>query len=140
MEQTTQALNVFIGLLRVSGKLEAVVKKDVKNYGLNITEFSVLEFLYHKGKQTPQTIQERILIASSSTTYVIDKLVAKGLAERKTNQADRRETYVAITDPGCQLMAEIFPQHATTIGRCFADFELDELLQLEKLLKKVKDN
>lgn len=140
MSQTTQALNAFIGLLRVSGKLEAVVKKDVKNYGLNITEFSVLEFLYHKGKQTPQTIQERILIASSSTTYVIDKLVAKGLAERKTNQADRRETYVVITDSGCQLMAEIFPQHAATIGRCFEDFELDELLQLEKLLKKVRDN
>jgi DNA-binding MarR family transcriptional regulator len=63
----------------------------------NITEFSVLELLLHKGPQTIQKIKEKILIASSSTTYVIDQLHKKGYVTRTPSEKDRRITYVELT-------------------------------------------
>lgn len=77
MDHQEEALKVYIGLLRSSSHLEQVAKQDVRCYGLNLTEFSVLELLYHKGTHTTQAIKEKILIASSSTTYVIDQLVKR---------------------------------------------------------------
>ncbi|WP_244933630.1 MarR family transcriptional regulator [Neobacillus mesonae] len=48
----------------------------VKNK-LGISEFSVLEVLYQKGKQTIQQIGNCILISSGSMTYCLDKLEKK---------------------------------------------------------------
>ena len=76
MDHQEEALKVYIGLLRSSSHLEQVAKQDVRCYGLNLTEFSVLELLYHKGTHHPSH-QRKILIASSSTTYVIDQLVKR---------------------------------------------------------------
>ncbi|MHA7764743.1 MarR family transcriptional regulator [Bacillus atrophaeus] len=44
-----------------------------------MTEFSVLEVFYQRGKQTIQQIRKNILISSSSMTYIIDSLEQRGL-------------------------------------------------------------
>lgn len=49
MNQQQEALKAYIGLLRTSHRLEQLAKQDVTCYDLNITEFSVLELLLHKG-------------------------------------------------------------------------------------------
>ena len=45
-------------------------------------------------------VKNKILIASSSTTYVIDQLVKKGYVKRELCQADKRVTYAEITEEG----------------------------------------
>lgn len=137
MNRQDIALGTFVSLMRGSNKFEKIVKDDVSFYQLNITEFSVLELLFHKGKQTTQTIKEKILIASSSTTYVIDQLENKGYVERQVSEKDRRVTYVHISEKGKTLMEDIFPQHAETIKNCFSNLEANELEQLLKLLAKM---
>lgn len=64
---------------------------------MNPTEFAVLELLYHKGQQPLQQIGGKILLASGSITYVVDKLEKKGFLERVACPNDRRVTYAAIT-------------------------------------------
>src|SRR5690606_4747450 len=89
-EKTDRALHVFVVLSRAYKTLMDYVKQDVKQYGLNLTEFAVLELLYHKGSQTIQQIGNRILLASGSITYVIDQLCKKGLLKRRPCEIDRR--------------------------------------------------
>ena len=48
MDRTEHSLKAFIGLNRALDTLEKIVQQDVKNYGLNVTEFAVLELLYSK--------------------------------------------------------------------------------------------
>ncbi|MHC5269584.1 MarR family winged helix-turn-helix transcriptional regulator [Enterococcus sp. LJL98] len=139
MNRQEKSLQALIAVLRTSGALEMIVRKDVSCYGLNLTEFSVLELLYHKGFQTTQTIKNKILIASSSTTYVVDQLEKKGYVQRLLCQEDKRVTYVEITDAGRVLMEEIFPIHAKKIATYFEKLTEEELVQLKELLKKVKE-
>ncbi|MGX7025805.1 MarR family winged helix-turn-helix transcriptional regulator [Vagococcus hydrophili] len=137
MNRRDQALGSFIGLMRGSSKLEKIVKKDVACYQLNLTEFSVMELLFHKGKQTTQGIKEKILIASSSTTYVIDQLEKKSYVDRLVDSEDKRVTFVTLSQKGQKLMEEIFPTHAKTIETSFSGLNDNELEQLLKLLAKL---
>lgn len=137
MNRNEEALKAFIGIRRTADLLEKHVAEDVKRYGLNINEFGVLELLYHKGSSPVQKIKEKILVASSSTTYVIDKLCAKGLVYRHQSEEDRRITLVSLSHEGYTLIDEIFPSHAIAIEVCFDSLNEEELSNLRTSLKKI---
>lgn len=137
MKRQEESLKAFVGIKRTNEFLEQVVKKDVKSYGLNITEFAVLELLYNKGEQPIQKVKERILIASSSTTYVIDKLCEKRFVKRRQDTVDKRISFASLTDKGESLMAEAFPLHAEKIEETFNVLDDAELKLLRTALKKI---
>lgn len=107
MDRTKQSLNVFVGMNRALDTLEQITK-DVKRYGLNITEFAVLELLYNKGPQPIQRIRNRVLIASSSISYVVSQLEDKGWITREKDKDDKRVYMACLTEKGQSQMADIF--------------------------------
>ena len=113
-----------IGILRASNLLVDDLKKTLKNYPINTTEFSVMEFLYSKGEKSIQEIRDRILLASGSATYVVDNLEKKGYVNRIVNETDKRVTYIKLTREG----------NTKTI---FSDLTNEELVTLKKILKKI---
>ena len=122
---------VVIGILRASNLLVADLKKTLKNYPINTTEFSVMEFLYSKGEKSIQEIRDRILLASGSATYVVDNLEKKGYVNRIVNETDKRVTYIKLTREGKDLINNIFPMHKKN------NLTNDELVKLKKILKKI---
>ncbi|MDM5250491.1 MULTISPECIES: MarR family transcriptional regulator [unclassified Lysinibacillus] len=137
MKEDNRNLKAFTVLFRAYQSIQDATKKDLLQYDLNQTEFSVLEFLYHHGEQPIQMIGKRILIASSSITYVIDKLEQKGFVYRHACPNDRRVTYVLLTSEGKTLMEEIFPKHEQKINDIFAVLDQQEMETMILSLKKV---
>ncbi|WP_238933531.1 MarR family winged helix-turn-helix transcriptional regulator [Brevibacillus choshinensis] len=130
------SLKLFVILSRAYRSISDVVTEDMKRYGLNPSEFMVLELLYHKGEQPIQHIGKKILLASGSTTYVIDKLESKKLLARRQCQEDRRVVFASITAKGRELMDEIFPQHRAVIQMLFEGVSEDQKMTLIELLKE----
>ncbi|MDQ0201381.1 MarR family 2-MHQ and catechol resistance regulon transcriptional repressor [Neobacillus ginsengisoli] len=97
----------------------------------------MLEVLYHKGMQTVQQICNRILLASGSMTYVIDKLEQKGLLKRNFCPEDRRVIHITITESGKKIMDKIFPQHRKVIEKLFDGIDQEEKQQIISVLKRV---
>ncbi|GIN84132.1 hypothetical protein J6TS2_05180 [Heyndrickxia sporothermodurans] len=60
------------------------------------------------------------MIASSSSTYVVDKLERKKLLIRKPCSKDGRITNVALTSIGKNLMNRVFPKHKLGIKDIFS--------------------
>ncbi|MTV23631.1 MarR family winged helix-turn-helix transcriptional regulator [Staphylococcus delphini] len=135
MQRTETALKTLIGIKRTNDMIDHIIRSDVKSYGLSVTAFAVLELLYNKGEHTIQRIQERILIASSSTTYVINSLENKGYLQRRQCTKDRRVSYISLTDKGQQLMDNIFPKHTKAIEQAFSILTDEELGTLQQTLK-----
>ena len=131
------SLKIFIVLSRSLQTIKKRVEEDIKCLGLNPTEFAVLELIYSKGDQPVQKIGEKVLIASSSITYVVDKLEKKKLIVRKPCSKDRRITYVAITDEGTELMKEVFPKHRTAMKEICGGLDSKEKEVLIEYLKKL---
>ena len=134
------SLKSFVVLMKSSKVLQEVVKKDISNYAMQTSDFTVLETLFHKGKLTIRQISESVLINAGSITYVIDKLETKGLLERSDCKEDRRVVYIQLTEQGKQFMAEIFPKHQKVIEDIFSDLTTDEKKVLIELLKRVGKN
>jgi len=137
VDRTQISLNTFVGLNRTLDHLMKIVKTDVQRYGLNVTEFAVMELLYNKGDQPIQRIGNRVLIASSSITYVVDKLEEKGCIVRQRNEKDKRVTNASLTDKGRSMMDEIFPDHASTLESTFSVLTDEEITVLQTTLKKL---
>lgn len=131
------SLKLFIVLCRAFRTISEIVKKDIKGYGLNLTEFEMLELLHHKGAQTIQEIGGKVLLTSGSMTYVVDQMEKKGLVRRLVCENDRRVTYVEETAQGAQLMDSIFPAHTRCIESIFSALDEQELTLMTTLLKRV---
>lgn len=137
MSRETETLKTYIALMRVHGLFEKVVKEDAGRYNLNLTEFAVMELLYNRGEQPIQKIGQRILIASSSTTYVVDKLCNKGFVERRPDEKDRRVTFASITEEGRELMEKLYPEHAKRLMNLFEELSLSEITDMRDKLKRI---
>ncbi len=53
------SLKLFVVLAKAQRSIADLVKEDIQRYGLNPTEFGVLELLYHEGEQPLQKIGEK---------------------------------------------------------------------------------
>ena len=126
-----------IGIMRASNLLVDDLKKTLKNYPINVTEFSVMEFLYSKGEKSIQEIRDRILLASGSATYVVDNLEKKGYITRNVSEKDKRVTYIRLTEEGMKLIDDIFPVHKKNTKRIFEKINEKELVILKEILKKI---
>ncbi|MED4126639.1 MarR family winged helix-turn-helix transcriptional regulator [Shouchella miscanthi] len=138
MKETDQdSLKLFTVLSRAMQTVKSHVETDIRKHGFNPTEFAVLELLYSKGDQTVQKIGQKVLIASSSITYVVDKLEKKAMIVRKPSPTDRRVTYVSITQKGINWMDAVFPQHAQALSSIFSPLNEQEKKAMITYLKRV---
>lgn len=137
MTREQLSLKALTVMLRAFQSTQDVIKQDMTKYGLNPTEFAVLELLYSKGEQQIQHIGKKILLSSSSMTYVIDKLEQKGHIERKPCATDRRVIFAHITEKGKKFMEEAFPMHEKMITELFSVLTEEELETVIPLVKKV---
>ncbi|MBV7508657.1 MarR family transcriptional regulator [Bacillus sp. sid0103] len=129
----------FLILMQTSKAIHDRIKEEMTKNKLGITEFSVLEVLYQKGKQTIQQIGNCILVSSGSMTYVIDKLEQRGLLGRHACPDDRRVIHVTLTDNGGELMNEIMLKYHELVDDMFDSLNSDEAETLVNLLKKVRN-
>jgi len=137
MEQPNPNLKALTVMVRAVDALHEVIKQDVAKSGLNPTDFSVLELLYHKGRQPIQLIGKKVLITSGSITYVIDKLEKKNYVVRKACPEDRRVTFAELTPDGQNLMDTIFPEHEQAINQVFQGIDQAEIELFIKTAKKI---
>ncbi|WML54932.1 MarR family transcriptional regulator [Neobacillus sp. PS3-12] len=128
----------YLVLMQTSKAVQERIRLEMSENNLTITEFSVLEVLYLKGKQTIQQVGHSILISSGSMTYVIDKLEQRGLLHRSACPEDRRAIYVTLTENGKELMESIMPKHHELVDYMLGALSNDEADTLVKLLNKIK--
>src|SRR5213594_1017242 len=128
-------LKLWIVLARAFDAVNRHSRASIARFGLGTTEFGVLEVLYHKGELPVCEVQRRILVESSSTTYVVDKLCDRGLVRRRPSPTDRRVTLLALTPAGRRLIARIFPPHAAAMRGAVAALQRREQARAARLLR-----
>src|SRR5437762_8498965 len=95
-------LKLWIVLARAFDAVERHSRASISRFGLGTTEFGVLEVLYHKGELPVCEVQRRILVESSSTTYVVDKLVKRGQDRSEEHTSELQSPMYLV----CRLLLE----------------------------------
>ncbi len=131
------ALKLWVVLARSYDAVRRLTRADIVGHGLTEGEFAVLEALYHKGPLLQGDVQRRVLVSSGGITYLVDRLVARGLVERRPCPEDRRAIYAALTEEGRALLARIFPAHAAAVERAVSGLDEAERGTAIDLLRKL---
>lgn len=124
-------------LFRATNQIEKIIAEDVAQYGLNPSEFGALEVLYHKGPLPIQSICEKVLIASSSMSYVIENLIRKDFILKTKDIQDKRYHIVELTNKGRDLMNDIYPKHVQKLRKYIDILNQEDELSLQLNLKKL---
>jgi MarR family 2-MHQ and catechol resistance regulon transcriptional repressor len=131
------ALKLFVVLSRAAHAVGMRAQRDVEGRGLSLTDFGVMEALYHKGPLPLGEIGHRVLRQSGSITYAVDKLEARGWVRRQPSTDDQRVTFAELTCAGRELMDSVFPGHSETIAEIMAVLTPEEQETTITLLKRL---
>ncbi len=110
-----RALGSYVKLMRAAESVTARIHRHLAEVNLTISQFGVLEAIYHLGPLSQVELGKKILKTSGNMTMVIDNLEQRGLARRERNAEDRRYFTVHLTEAGEKLLHEFFPRHAARI-------------------------
>jgi MarR family transcriptional regulator, 2-MHQ and catechol-resistance regulon repressor len=130
-------LKTLIALTRATQDVQRREQRTIKEGGLTVSQFAVLEILYHKGDLRISEIIEKALSTGGNMTVVIDNLVKEDLVKRCNDPKDRRVNLISITDKGRKLVSDIFPKHVENINEVFSTLTEEEKGHLISLLKKL---
>ncbi len=134
------ALSVFTKLMRAAEAVSSSVHREIVDAKLTISQFGVLEALYHLGPMCQKDLAGKILKSCGNITMVIDNLEKRDLVLRKRKIEDRRYYEVTLTSEGHRLIENLFPLHADRIARRFAALDAEEMRILAALLRKIGKN
>lgn len=133
----TDALKIYTQLMRAANTVTEKMHKHLLRHKLSISQFGVLEALYHLGPLCQKDIGAKILKTSGNITLVIDNCEKRGLVKREKNPADRRRVTVNLTRSGYELIEEIFPKHSKIAQEVFSVLDPVEQQSLGRILKKL---
>ncbi|CAN5843699.1 MarR family transcriptional regulator [soil metagenome] len=132
-----RALSAYVKLARAAAAAEGRINAHLSDYGLTLSQFGVLEALYHLGPLYQHELATKILKSSGNMTLVIDNLCKRGLVERRRDEVDRRYICVHLTPEGSALIENMFPKHVKGVVATFGVLSAEEQMQLADLCRKL---
>ena len=133
-------LQLVIALARSYQAIEQGVRPHLAEQGLGMTEFAVLEVLYHKGALPLGEIRDRILVTGASTSYVVKKLEQRGFMRRRICAEDQRIVFGELTPKGRALIDEVFPAHVDRLRQIMAGLSVSEKRAAARLLRRLSQH
>lgn len=132
-----RALDSYIKLMRAADSIAARIERLLKAQGLTISQFGVLEALFHLGPMCQRQLGTKLLKSNGNITTVAENLERRDLIRRVRSEEDRRFVTVHLTERGEELIREIFPGHVKTIQGEMNHLPPQDLEELGRLCRKL---
>lgn len=116
------------------------ISQELKEFDATEPQFNVLWILRSRRGEpiTVKEIQEKMVQRSSNVTRLIDKLLSKGMVERKECAANRRKLDITITQKGIDFLEKLERKVEHFHQSMRNNLDEKELKQLLKLINKLK--
>jgi DNA-binding MarR family transcriptional regulator len=130
-----------MGLIGRISRLERVLRPALDavftEHGLESWEFDVLATLRRSGTPYELVVGELLhsmMVTSGTMTNRIDRLVGRGLVERRSAADDRRLVIVKLSETGRTLIDRVLPAHATNLSRLVSGLTEPDRAELDRVL------
>ena len=135
--QERLALSTYVKLMRAANSARSHAAQSLNETNLTLTQFAVLEALYHLGAMSLSDIARKVLTTGGNLTMVVGNLEKLGLARRQSCPEDRRVLIVVLTAKGKTLLRDVFPRHSAAIVEFLSVLSPEEQGQLGDLCRKL---
>ncbi len=129
----------IIGRLhRIGLLLDRRLDEVYASFDLSYAEFDILATLRRAGapyQRRAGELADHTMVTSGGLTKRVDRLIARGLVERRPEASDARGRLVGLTDAGLALVDEAFTAHMTGEHRIIEELGTDAET-LEPILRR----
>ena len=136
---TTPFLPALRELASAYQAFEAYSAAHIRTLDLTPAQFDIIATLGNTPGMPFKELGEKTLITKGTLTGVVDRLTDKKLVQRVASPSDGRSQTVQLTPQGVALFERIFPDHLAHLQRAFTKLSPDELVNLEKSLRHLRE-
>ena len=136
-DEEKTALDCYIKLQRAAETSLARTTTHLSDYKLTVSQFAILEALYHLGQLSQGELATKLLRSASNISIVLKAIEKRGLIKRQRDPADNRYVLVEITPAGRSLLASFIDQHVAGIVADMSVLTAVEQEELGRLCRKL---
>ncbi|RVU39589.1 MarR family transcriptional regulator [Hwanghaeella grinnelliae] len=129
----------LIALRRILRATELYARDLAQAAGMTPAQLRVLQVVDEKGGATPKALANQMSVSQATVTALVDKLVARGMVERRSSEQDRRQINVVMTALGESTLEHAPDALQQRYVRAFEDLADWEQAQLVSSLERVAD-
>lgn len=139
--KTENDLDILKEIFTVLKLTNKYCDKICKEFNITQVQFEVLYLLYISGDNSIKmsTLGDKLEMARSGITNLVDRMTLAGLVIRRSNVDDRRIINVILTVKGNKIMKEIFLNNEIFKVSILDFIQQDEKELLCKLIIKIKE-
>lgn len=130
--------------ISASNTLNHQLSADLQHqHGITLADYEILvQLSEHPDRQMRMSeLAEATLASRSRLTHQVDRLVKRGLVERKECELDRRGFFAVLTDSGWDAIVAAAPDHVTSVRRYLVDLlSPEEFAALGAACQRIADN
>nr|WP_042223301.1 MarR family transcriptional regulator [Oceanobacillus manasiensis] len=118
----------------ISGIIKQNGRKILNNYPITSPQFVALQWLLEEGDLTIGELSNKISLAFSTTTDLVDRMERNELVERVRDSKDRRVVRIHVLKKGETIIEEVIQKRQEYLGEVLDKFSLEQTEQLSELL------
>jgi DNA-binding MarR family transcriptional regulator len=110
---SSPARDAVVAIVRAYGVVQRLMEPYFDTFGLTPPQFQLLTIVNRLGggDLTQRRLARELYVSFPNVTVMLSRLESAGLIVRRSNPADRREKFVALTPRARSLLQRIWTQH-----------------------------
>jgi MarR family transcriptional regulator, organic hydroperoxide resistance regulator len=121
----------------VAAILKQKGREILTQYPITPPQFVALQWLLEEGDMTIGELSNKMYLAFSTTTDLVDRMEKNRLVARVKDQNDRRVVRIHLLQEGERIIEEVIKKRQQYLLEVLRDFSEEEIIFLEKSLKKL---
>ncbi|MCF6138139.1 MarR family winged helix-turn-helix transcriptional regulator [Pseudalkalibacillus berkeleyi] len=126
-------------LRKISGHIKQKGREILNDFSITPPQFVALQWLFEQDEMTIGDLSNKMYLAYSTTTDLIDRMEKNGLVKRIRDPNDRRVVRIQKLDKGYEIIEEVIKRRQNYLKELTDSFSADEIENLHQSLHLLYD-
>ncbi|MFJ5717237.1 MarR family winged helix-turn-helix transcriptional regulator [Neobacillus sp. NPDC093127] len=129
--------NIEKDLRYISGIIKQKGREMLSNYKITPPQFVALQWLFEDGDMTIGELSNKMYLACSTTTDLVDRMEKNLLVERVKDSSDRRVVRIHLLEEGNRIIDEVIKKRRVYLQEVLVNFSVEEIQILQSSMMKL---
>ncbi|MBP3040488.1 MarR family transcriptional regulator [Bacillaceae bacterium Marseille-Q3522] len=121
----------------ISGIIKQKGREILNNYTITPPQFIALQWLFEEGDMTIGELSNKMYLACSTTTDLVDRMEKNALVKRVKDPNDRRVVRIHMLEDGERMIDEVIKKRQKYLQDVLKNYTYQEVEQLDHSLKRL---